>query len=166
MAALNSDIATSWAPFTPPGTYMDGRTLFLRPDPATYASIEAGTYTAWDCLNRYYQLTEVDAFQGIVSVVLKGNYNLRLLEDLYRGLPGVTNVSSLDSLGQVGDNAHLCASRSGDQYQYAMMAAYGDCPSGCTYHKLYCYTSSAPGAAALIADPTECAQWYAQFCQP
>jgi len=168
IAAANSNVAASNIPFFPPGPYMDGRMLTLSVDSATYARIKAGMYAAWDCINNYYELSEISTYYSAASVrvILKGNYNLGLLADFYRGLPGVTGVSPLNADGRIGDDPNLCAERSADQVRYAIMAAYGDCPAGCTFKKLYCYESTAAGVVTLRADSTECKQWYTQFCAP
>ena len=168
IVAVNPDVAASVVPFTPPGPYMDGKTLTLAVDSGTGGSIKAGKYHAWDCINNYYQLTNVEPYSDYAIVTLKGNYNVGLLASLYGSLPGVTSITTLIGGvgGNFGDNAHLCASRIGDQYQYAIMAAYGDCFAGCAYKKLYCYESTAAGLVTLNADPAECQQWYTQFCQP
>lgn len=173
--ALNASPQTS---LTPPSGSMVGRTLFLTVDDVTYPSMQAGSYSAWDCLNAYYGLTTTffqTATNGnFVTVVLKGTYNTEMILGLYKALPGVVSAASgvVASDGGKGSIQHICAGKVNDAYQYAFKFGSGDCESGCMYIEFDCYQSTAAGVVAPLyggvdggGDQTQCMNLYTQLCQ-
>ena len=177
-----TDVTSRAAPIStglmPPSGSMSGRTITLTVDDSTFASMQAGTYAAWDCLNSYYGLMSTDFLTApngnILDVVLKGTYNTELILGLYAALPGVVSVLSGEVPSDVarGSYQHICAGRVNDTYQYAFVYGSGDCESGCSNVDYYCYESTAAGVVAPLyggvdggSDRTQCRNLYTQLCQ-
>ena len=177
----NSDIASSnestggW--ILPSNPYSNGKAVLLTVDTATSTAMRAGTYNYWSCLNSYYGFVTAQYsgsgsdLSANVNVLLKGVYDIDKILGLYGSLPGVIATHNIP-YSQPYDAPHMCVNRTTDEtYQYAILAAYGDCLSGCMYKKLYCYQSSAAGAVTLVAEgtdggaSTQCLGWYNTFCQ-
>lgn len=72
----------------------DAQGFSLRVDSATRASMEAGTYDAWDCLNEYYGLESVvyPSYLSSAWLTFSGRYAMHLLAEEYEALPGVHEV--------------------------------------------------------------------------
>jgi hypothetical protein len=165
---------------TPPSGSMTGRGLILTVDAPTYASIGAGTYTAWDCLNSYYGVT-VTSLQAltnanIVTVRSNGVLNTNAIAGLYQALPGIETAASNVVLSDYpsGSIQHICAGRSGGIYQYAFEFGSGDCESGCIDIDFICYESTAAGVVSPIPSGLDvgvdggqdrCYGLYDQLCQ-
>jgi hypothetical protein len=77
-----------------------------------------------------------------ILITLRGIYNLPRIAELYAALPGVTAANANYGLG---DGPTLCAARTGQQYQYIVDRAGGDCPAGCTTHDMRAFRSDAAG---------------------
>lgn len=121
-----------------------GRELLVYPDEQTMELIKDGNYSAWDCLNDFYRLQhmELGADEKYFVLSLKGMYDLELLSQLYKELPGMMEVHP--NWG-AGDGPTLCAKRNGSEYEYVVDRADGDCPSGCIIHRAHAFRSSAAG---------------------
>ncbi len=113
-------------------------------DPSTFDAVEAGTYTAWDCLHARYgwtaqRTTETTRWQ-IVSGTVVGRFDMTVIAGLYGQLPGVTRTT----LSGFIDGSSVCVDREPDgTYHYVFDEASGDCPSGCTAHHRYYFVSDA-----------------------
>jgi hypothetical protein len=75
--------------FTP---YFNPRLLFVKFDANTSAAVANGTYHAWDCLNRWYGVNQVEAGDPLTIVHFSKVLDQRRLLADYRALPGVTDV--------------------------------------------------------------------------
>jgi hypothetical protein len=131
----------------------DGRTLFLALTEPAGQAMQAGTYTAWDCLSDFYGLRDVLVHHSEVTdewsavVTLEGLYDVDQLTGLYAQLPGVL-AAQVD--GGLGDGPTLCAARSGQTYEYVVDDRGGDCPAGCTETTAYHFVSTAPGVVERL----------------
>jgi hypothetical protein len=149
-----------------------GMSLYIQVSSIGAQSIAAGDYTAWDCLNDAYRagaprLSDLSGTHA-AHLELGGVFNLALVAELYAELPEV--ILSEPSYG-AGDGSTLCAVRDGEQYQYAVDRAGGDCPSGCTEHEVHGFASNAAGQvstlgvwSSLSGDPAPA--WVSEICRP
>jgi hypothetical protein len=149
-----------------------GMSLYIQVTSIGAQAIAAGDYTAWDCLNDVYRagtprLSDLSGTHA-VHLELGGVFNLPLVAELYAKLPEV--ILSEPSYG-VGDGSTLCAVRNGEQYEYAVDRAGGDCPSGCTEHEVHGFASNAAGQvstlgvwSSLSGDPAPA--WVMEICRP
>jgi hypothetical protein len=121
-----------------------GRELLVYPNEQTMQLIRGGNYSAWNCLNDFYRLQsmELGADDKYYVLGLKGMYDLDLVSQLYKELPGITDV---EPNRRAGDGPTICAKRNGSEYEYVVDRADGDCPSGCTIHEAHHFLSSAAG---------------------
>lgn len=132
----------------------DGKSVDLAPDAATYAAMRAGQYRAWDCLNQTYVVTNTlfaDAkppFEASVLLTLKGIYDIETVGMQYGALVGVKAYGA----GLGGDGPTICVTRESDLWHYVFDQAGGDCPSGCTEHTYYHFTTTAAGAVASLGE--------------
>lgn len=120
----------------------DGKQLLLSPNDLTMQSIRAHEYSAWDCLNDFYGLENLEVGSTFVVLTLKGTYDLATLSKLYGTLPGIRSAESNVS---GGDSATICAQQSGAMFEYVVDRAGGDCPAGCTTHDAHAFVSTAAG---------------------
>lgn len=129
---------------------LDGYQLFLALDEATAAAIDAGTYSAWDCLNDYYGLESATrtsySFGEFATLRLEGIYSTSLLEPLYEQLPGVEYADGLGPGFHRGRSICGVVDSSSTHHYFIVVDAFGDCPSGCIYEDVRYFTS--PGAGA------------------
>lgn len=130
----------------------DGKQLLLSPDDKTMQSIAAGEYSAWDCLNDFYQLDPtkpmpIQVGSSFVVITLKGQYHLGQLSDLYAKLPG---IESVEPNSFIGDGPSIHARHRGDDIEYIVDRAGGDCPAGCTSHDAHFFVSTAPGVVEAM----------------
>jgi hypothetical protein len=130
----------------------DGKGLLLDPEELTFQSIAAGEYSAWDCLNDFYQLdamqmTPMKVGGSFVAITLKGQYNVAELSHLYAMLPG---IKSVEPNGILGDGPTIRARRRDDALEYIVDRAGGDCPAGCTTHDAHFFVSTAPGVVEAM----------------
>lgn len=119
-------------------------------DVSTYASMEAGDYTAWDCLHARYGWTsprmQSSGSIRLASGSVVGRYDMTAIAALYEQLPGVATA------GLTGwpDGPRVCAERDPDgTFHYVFNDASGDCPSGCMEHHLYYFASEPDGAITI-----------------
>jgi hypothetical protein len=133
--------------------------------------MKSGDYTAWSCLNDFYgvaslQIHEVSSL-SYVLLQLKGNYALDVLAPLYAELPG---IEAVEPNGSGGDGPTICAWRDGEDYEYVIDRAGGDCPAGCTSHDAHHFRSAADGAIEALeswnseTDPDR-PEWYERVCR-
>jgi hypothetical protein len=156
----------------PPSGSMSGTTLALVVDDPTFASMQAGTYTAWDCLNSYYRKTAVFYHQGVnsshlafnlVEVTLKGIYDINQIFPLYQSLPGVIpSPSSAGLIGLIsqlpqGGYSYICAGQVDSVNRYDIMRGFGDCEAGCITVEYHCYQSTSSGVVTPTSDTTSSA---------
>jgi hypothetical protein len=151
----------------------DGKQLVLSPDDRTAQSIEAGEYSAWDCLNDFYGVEALEVRRQLggtfVLLTLKGIYALDQLSTLYEKLPGIESAGS--NVGG-GDGPTICARRApGDmaRIEYVVDRAGGDCPAGCNTHDAQLFASSAPGVVEAIDSWStgpggNAPEWYGRIC--
>ena len=166
------------APLTPPPGSMGGKTVILTVDSDTYASMQEGAYTAWDCLNNYYGMTAI-LYQTFTNantavVVLKGTYNTDLIAPLYQTLPGVTAVPVSGRTTRNYDSvSYMCAAQTNGVIQYGFMFGEGDCASGCIGIEYDCYESTAAGVVKRVGfavdggvdgGQAQCASLFQQLC--
>jgi hypothetical protein len=149
----------------------DGKTLFLIPTETALTTMQAGLYSAWDCLNDFYGVTsliisEAESVDVDVIVELKGNYAMDVLARVYAGLPGIerTFPTSVD-----GDGSTLCAARDGALFEYVVDRAGGPCPDGCTTHEAHHFRSTAPGVVEALEvwdseSVSAVPEWFARLC--
>ena len=134
--------------------HSDGKSVGLTPDAATYAVMHAGQYRAWDCLNQTYVVTntlfvdEKPPFESNVVLTLKGIYDIKTVVMQYGGLVGVKAYGA----GLGGDGPTICVTRESDLWHYVFDQAGGECPSGCTEHTYYHFTTTAAGAVASLGE--------------
>ncbi len=131
------------------GTYRPDEVLLVVP-PSVYQEMAAGTYTAWDCLNSWYDLSEVEPEQysdRYVTLVFDGVYDIPTLATDYAALPGVTTAQP----NGINAFVELCGKISGATYEYVIRQGSGDCPAGCIHEDLT-YFTSAPGEAPVLQD--------------
>ena len=133
----------------------DGKSIGLAPDAATYTAMHAGQYRAWDCLNQTYVVTDTvfqDAkppFEANVYLTLKGIYDITTVVMQYGALVG---VKAFDNGPDGGDGPTICVTRESDVWHYVFDQAGGDCPSGCTEHTYYHFTTTAAGVIASLGE--------------
>ena len=148
----------------------DGKTLSVGFTDIALESVRAGDYSAWDCLNDFYELESqsiVGIFNPSVRLKLAGIYNLGVLAELYRQLPGVEYA---DPDSGTGDGSSLCVGREGTRYEYVVDRAGGDCPAGCTEHEARRFVSSSAGVVQALEawnslnDPIT-PDWFVQICR-
>lgn len=123
--------------------YTDGKSLVVRPDAMTMQRIHAREYSAWKCLNDFYELQSLE-FVGDAYLLLtfKGNYNLEQLRQLYMRLPGIRSAET-NLAG--GDASKICLLRDGASIEYVVDRASGDCLAGCTIHDAHYFVSTRAG---------------------
>ena len=138
----------------------DGVTIPLMVDLATADQMKAGSYTAWDCLNRRlgavmpFEYTQIGNTGPIfVSGKVKGIYALDVLAPEYQRLPGVVGG---DETTVGGDGPTICVTPGPDTWHYVFDAASGDCLAGCIDYAYSHFTTDAAGALT----PLE--QWSSQ----
>jgi hypothetical protein len=150
----------------------EARSLYIGLSSIGAQSIAAGEYSAWDCLNDAYRAGEPRLAQSFSSqsvyLELGGIFNLLRIAELYAELPEVTEASPSY---RTGGGSTLCAVRDGERYRYAVDRAGGDCPSGCTEHEVYGFSSDAAGQvtalgewSSLSGDPAPA--WVSEICSP
>jgi hypothetical protein len=150
----------------------DGTTLILTPSDVAFASMQAGEYSAWDCLNDFYGLQGIELYDSMLgspwlTIELEGNYGLDVLSLVYAELPGIETAQP-NHFG--GDGPTLCAERDGDVYEYVVDRAGGDCPSGCTSHEAYLFRSTRAGEVEALEawDSMSVASapaWFTRLCR-
>jgi len=171
-------VTSNLAALTPPPGSMGGKTVILTVDANTYASMQQGAYTAWDCLNNYYGMRSI-VYQtftngNTAAVNLKGMYNVDLIASLYETLPGVTTAPVSGKTTRDYDSvAYICAARGDGVIQYGFMFGEGDCESGCIGLEYDCYESATAGVVNPIGSAgdggvgggqAQCGSLFQQLC--
>jgi hypothetical protein len=124
----------------------DSRRLLLSLNDVGALSLQAGEYSAWDCLNAAYGVQSVttgptDA-STLVEIELGGIYDLARIELQYASLPEVIGARAAPS--NPSATSEICATRSGDRYDYVIDRTSGECPGLC-YHEAHHFVSDAAG---------------------
>jgi hypothetical protein len=92
--------------------------------------VAAGTYTAWDCPNALYRVTEIDQESDeIVTLVFEGYYKLPLILEDYATLPEVAEAQIPANVFWTSD---ACVDLGDEGSTYLFLNGLGDCPAGCT----------------------------------
>lgn len=129
----------------------DGKRLSLHVTEQMGQAVQAGTFTAWSCLNDFYVAERVTAAylsltdDWWVDLELKGLYDTAALATLYAQLPGVLGA---ETVAPWGDGPTLCVSRAQGRYEYVVDDRRGDCPAGCIETTAYYFVGSTPGVVA------------------
>jgi len=153
--AVNMGIRMPWSP-----SY-----LGLHVGAGTADSMISGEYDYWDDIPSAERIEAVDYFPqwGYVEIVFDGRFNLELVVDQYRELPGV----SYAHLGYyVGDGPTWLPWRYDGRLVYVFHDRWGDCPAGCIHCDFHVFTvrhgyvahelsAYDPGAEEDIPEP-----WY------
>jgi len=127
----------------------DGRHIQLEWSLAAAQAFGDGVYTAWDCLNGAYGLTGFSAHDQTIDLDLEGNYNLSHVLERYEQLPGVTD--GFYGGGSV-DGPTICVLRDGARQDYVFDDTGGYCPTDCTEHHAYHFSSDAAGQLTALAE--------------
>jgi hypothetical protein len=137
----------------------DPRLLVVDLDRATHDALVAGNYHAWDCLNAWYGVTQVETFAGELDALVHFDKFLDLgrVEVDYRAVPGVQGTQWQNS--GAPDNANsFCGRIDGTTYHYYARVD----------GTLYYFTTQPGGAPVLVGtDPGDnSAPWAptANFC--
>ena len=65
--------------------------------------------------------------------------NLRVASETYSKVEGVRHVSDYSGYG-IAVSADINAFKQGEVWYFIFLNAWGDCPAGCLYHELFCFT--------------------------
>jgi hypothetical protein len=153
------------------GAASDSQSVILHFTDVGAQALAAGEYSAWQCLNDFYRVSDTQTFDlsgdTWAILVFDGVYDIALLAELYARLPGVV---SAEVNATAGDGPTLCAARDGDRYEYVVDDAGGDCPSGCTEHDAHHFESDAAGQVAALEvwnseDGQPAPEWFVDLCR-
>jgi hypothetical protein len=128
-------------------------TLRLQVSADTLNRMEHGDYSAWDCLNSTYRVTDIDfelftiINRNDAILTFAGVYDYERLGALYAILPEI--LSSQPAI-LLGDGPTICLTTSPDTWHYVFDRAGGDCPAGCTEHDYYHFASSSDGTVEQL----------------
>jgi hypothetical protein len=127
--------------------------LVMHVDDVGFAAISNGTYTAWDCANAKYGVSDWTTTMlggGDVVILNLGHrrLNIPIVADAYASLPNDTRKPEPSSL--VGDASNVCVSYVGDTYSYVFKKGDGDCPSGCTVITLWGFSTKTDGTVTTL----------------
>lgn len=147
-------VITALAPVTPTygaryGDVYEHGLVVCTDDTATWAEVDAGTYTGWDCANAWYR-GAVESLYGSITcaaVTFEPRLDPRFLVDEYAALPGM-NYAEPGAVA--GDGSTWKGVKDGETVHYVYDDRRGDCPSGCTFGTTYYIRSDGPGAAELV----------------
>ncbi len=141
------------------------QTLIIGFDVTGSNAVKAGTYTAWDALNKTYGVTVIDTSHidplGVVQLTFTGQYlyNIPLLSGEYANLP---NVRYATPNFLIGDGSDVCLSINGDNHFFIFDAASGvDCLAGCSQHTYWGYNVAIDGSITALGT-WEFGPWYVQ----
>jgi hypothetical protein len=124
----------------------ESRRLLLSLNDVGALSLRAGEYSAWDCMNAAYGVESVTIgptdVSTLVEIELGGIYDLARIELQYANLPEVVGART----APISSNAtsEICATRSGDRYDYVIDRTSGECPGLC-YHEAHHFVTNAGG---------------------
>jgi len=109
--------------------------------------IRSGEYHAWDSLNDYYRVAEIDTTKlmsmYLATIRFTGRLNPSLLCEKYSSLPGVWNVSPAYSM--IGDGPNKYVDMKNGQLRFLIRNAWGDCPAGCMSSHYFYFRQSNNG---------------------
>jgi hypothetical protein len=148
-----------------PFSVMSSNSIIIGLSATGFQSYQNGTYSAWDCPNEAYgmtQIQDVGSLQYVTIAFGQKRYNTPLLAQEYVGLP---DVASAEPNMLVGDGPDVCLEIQGDVHFYIFDKAGGDCPAGCTEHTYYGFQVSAAGQVTSLgtfdpALPTPEPAWF------
>ena len=94
---------------------------------------------AFDALNAKLRLRAVRLFRrtGVLLMRLSERANVQAARRAYLKIAGVEYA---ESDAHLGDGSDIEASKSGDAWHLVVRKAWGDCPSGCIYKKMFFFT--------------------------
>ena len=94
---------------------------------------------AFDALNARLGLRAVRLFRrtGVLVMHLSERLNIAAARRAYLKIAGVEYA---EADGHLGDGSDIEASKSGDAWHIVIRKAWGDCPAGCIYKKMFFFT--------------------------
>ena len=94
---------------------------------------------AFDALNAKLRLRAVRLFRrtGVLLMRLSERANVQAARRAYLKIAGIEYA---ESDAHLGDGSDIEASKSGDAWHIVVRKAWGDCPSGCIYKKMFFFT--------------------------
>jgi hypothetical protein len=115
----------------------EGRSIRVGFDPGTWSMVKEGTYRVWDQLNRQFGPVRIDrSLDGVAYIDLRVAHKLAPICARYAALPAVLYAQPKTLLG---DSSTIFVTRDGPIWHYLFDEASGDCPAGCTVHKVNYY---------------------------
>jgi hypothetical protein len=143
----------------------------------TQRDMQSGAYSAWDCLNASYRVTNAEYGEprhdeAIVVLTFEGRYDFETLGAVYAKLPGVLRAEP-SYVG--GDGPTICLTPESNTWHYVFDEAGGDCPAGCTDHFYYHFTTSSDGRIEALetsqqvdsdSEPYNPPSWVTQYASP
>lgn len=131
------------------------REIFISASHEVTDLMEDGAYTAWDCLNEYYHVTEIGYMRlgfsfDLIRIWFEGIYDLAALAEQYDVLPDINFASP----SHYSEGPTICVTIEGDVYHYVFDRAEF-CGDGCPYHTYYHFYT-----AAVDATPVAVGEWY------
>jgi hypothetical protein len=100
--------------------------LLMGFDAEGMSTVQAGTYTDWDCANTYYGFLGKEVHPSFIQLHFDHLFNAPVLANEYSLLP---HVDYAERNGIIGDGNDVCVSIENDtKYNYIFDAGFGDCP--------------------------------------
>lgn len=122
----------------------------LELEPTAVDAIRAGTFTAFDSLNRRYEATAMDTssirYTPSVSLFFRGRLDSKRLSEIYASSPA---VQAAYPYYRFWFGSMLYVRNTSRGRGYLFYKGWGDCPAGCIY-KLFWYFRSADGAIEYV----------------
>jgi hypothetical protein len=117
--------------------------LLMSFDAEGMSTVQAGTYTDWNCANTYYGFLKKEVISSFIVLHFDHLFNAPLLASEYSMFP---HVDHAEPNGIFGDGNDVCVSIENDtKYNYIFDAGSGDCPAGCISHQYWGFsTDGAP----------------------
>jgi uncharacterized protein DUF5050 len=115
--------------FTPP--YQSSLSLVL--SDVAERSIKDGQYSAWSCLNDFYgpmamTMLEGTTYPRVEVLEFERVFNVEILSELYRQLPGIEDG---DPNYNVSQASQLAARRDGERFEYFILTSAPQCGDVC-----------------------------------
>ena len=103
---------------------------------------------AFDALNARLGLWAVRPYRhtGVLVMRLSERANIRAARRAYLKTAGVEYA---EPDARLGDGSDIEAAKTGDAWRVVVRKAWGDCPSGCIYRKLFFFTVEADGVERI-----------------
>lgn len=94
---------------------------------------------AFDALNAKLRLRTMRLFRrtGVLVMHLSERLNVQAARRAYMAIEGIEYA---EADGHLGDGSDIEASKSGEAWHIVVRKAWGDCPSGCIYKKIFFFT--------------------------